>query len=114
MGSIAAQQDASDASSTYSNVWIILRAIFMLRGGLALLARRRWRAVFLFEEGQDLALLLLLLGCGFQLRGLHFDGHLVVGRGCRGEGAVRVAHDCGGSGWSWSGLWLLLDDEEHG
>jgi hypothetical protein len=76
---------------------------------LALLARRRWRAVFLLEECQDITLLLLLWSGFRAVRGSDINRHFVVSRWRGGEGGVRVSHVCGWVCWSWS--WLELRDE---
>jgi hypothetical protein len=69
----------------------------MLRRRLALLARRGWGALFLFEKGQDVALLLLLRCSLGAVGGRIIDGHFVVGRWRRRERGIGVGHvGCGG------------------
>ena len=55
----------------------------------------------MFEESQDGAVLLsLFLGRGFCGRRLLKLGvHLIVGRGRRRQGGIRVGHGCGGLRW---------------
>lgn len=88
----AARHDATDASNTYSNVWIILWYGLMRWRRRSFPWRRRGRAML--EKGQDCAILLLLFLryglCSACFRNL--DLHLVVGRGRRGQRRIGIGH----------------------
>jgi hypothetical protein len=96
-----ARPDATDASNTYSNIWIVLRHRLMGRRGFPFPRGRRRRAML--EESQDGAVLLplFLRGglCGRRLRDLYV--HLIIGGRRRRQGRVRVGH-------GWRVLWLML------